>query len=98
MTITKATRQVLDEGYALIESWDLFEPGVRVYSLFGQQYFEAAQYGTATILAVFQKEPSTWAQKCGRPDIEFIVQRDDKSIVRWADYHIGIARNQEARA
>lgn len=53
----------------------------------GQQYTEAYLYGTATILAIFEKLDSAWSRSWRMPDVELIIQRDDGDVTQWAQYH-----------
>jgi hypothetical protein len=54
----------------------------------GHQYPEAYANGTGTVLAVMFKDPSSWSQTYGQPDVELLVLRDDGSISGVADYHV----------
>lgn len=82
---------LLARGYVEISEFNGLKPGARVRNA-GEQYPEAYRDGTANVLAVFQRDPSSWAVTYRRPDIEVIVRRD-KSLFedwspdhRWADY------------
>ena len=88
------------EGYQEIPEYKGIKPGQRVRHL-GHRYTEAYRDGTATVLAVMQKDPSSWAQTYGRPDVEIIVQLDkpydpESPVRTWSDYQT-TRIEQEAR-
>lgn len=79
-------------GYRDIAAAGSIKTGSRVHHA-GQQYPEARDNGTATVLAVLEKSPSAWSGTYRRPDIEIIVESDKPfmpgmpTVSNWADYH-----------
>lgn len=84
---------LLKERYRDVEEFRGLKVGARVHHV-GERYAEAVLDGTATVLAVMHKKPSSWEQSYGRPDVELLVRLDDRlvkkgmpEIGQWADYH-----------
>lgn len=94
--------ELTEYGYQDIAEHRGIKVGARVRHC-GQRYYEAIENGTATVLAVMQKDPSPWADSYGRPDIEVLVA-DDKPmfpgspVSQWADYHCAVVRVAESPA
>jgi hypothetical protein len=90
--VEKACADLLAHGYVEIEGVDRITPGARVHHC-GERYSAAYLHGTAQVAAVFEKDPSPWAQSYGRRDIEVVVVRDRPLldgmdlVHTWADYH-----------
>jgi len=92
-TIEEFRNDLRDEGYYDIEATpDGVKVGDRVHHG-GEQYMQAWRDGTATVLAIMEKSPSSWSTEWGQPDIELIVERDlpltssSSRVSQWADYH-----------
>lgn len=80
-------------------------PGLKVgarVSNRGEQYHRAYTEGTATVVAVMRRgtdeRPDAWEQSWGRPNVEVVVQRDQRLVDRgdaeftcWADYGTNLA-------
>jgi len=78
-------------GYHRIAETDGITAGSRVRHL-AEQYPTAHTTGTATVIGVYERTPSSWTQSHGVRDVEIVVTRDDGREARWADYHTrGIA-------
>jgi hypothetical protein len=84
-------------GYHDIDEAHGIKAGDRVYHR-GQQWPEAREDGTATVLAVM----ASGRMIQGQPDIELLVHRDkpltpgDWVFATWADYHTSRATSQPA--
>ena len=73
----------------------------------GEQYYAALVDGTATVVKVMRRgadeTPDSWGREWGRPNVEVIVERDQKRIDRgaaryacWADYGTVAAQGSQA--
>ncbi|WP_159600005.1 hypothetical protein [Agromyces humi] len=91
--LAKHRKELTDRGYVDIDEHRGLKVGARVHHI-GEKWWEAGENGTATVVAILEKNPSSWSWG-GRPDIELIAQRDDPSwggpFGRWADYHTALA-------
>jgi hypothetical protein len=88
-TLESSAARLVEDGYKVLTDHPRLKVGRRVHNR-GELYAQASDEGTATILAVYEKSPSSWSQKYGRRDIEVIVEHETKSHPRtvrvWADY------------
>lgn len=78
-------------GYFRIEEHDGVRAGARCRNR-SEQYPEAYDNGTATVLALMQRTGS-WSQTYGRPDIEVIVERTrggETTVTAWQDYRTAL--------
>lgn len=89
--------ELLERGYVDVAQYGDLRPGARVRNR-GQQYTKARWDGTATLLAIMLKDPSPWAKKYGRPDVEVLVANDNPNgdspfwlIGGWSDYGTDLA-------
>ncbi|BDZ52388.1 hypothetical protein GCM10025867_46290 (plasmid) [Frondihabitans sucicola] len=84
-----ASLDLLERGYKPIDEFGGITVGTRVRNT-GHQYPAAYQHGTATVVAVMEKSPSSWSQYYGARDIEIVVDVDDKTwgtkTHAWASY------------
>lgn len=93
MTVSKEQSELASRGYVEITDHERLRAGLRVRNR-GQQYIEAQEHGTATVLAVMEKVGSSWAQTYRARDIEVVVKRDDGSVGTWANYGTDVAWEQ----
>jgi hypothetical protein len=89
---TRMHDDLLDHGYQDIAEHRGLRVGMRVRHI-GHQYPEAYANGTGTVLAVMYKNPSSWSQSYGRPDVELLVAMDSGSISNIADYHVALIKD-----
>lgn len=73
-------RRILeDAGYVEVGSAPVLDgevrPGSRVRNRC-EEYPEAHRAGTAVVVAVYEKKPSSWSQRYGGRDVEVITQQD----------------------
>jgi hypothetical protein len=88
--------ELLAAGYVDTEHPRL-RPGQRVRHR-AQQWPEAFDRGTGTIIAVMEHPESPWAQDYGTPDVEVIVLRDRDAVLwagqsrltQMANYHVDV--------
>lgn len=85
VTVTECAKLVL-RGYVALEDHRGLAARERVRHI-GEQYPEALLNGTATIIGVFEKPGSSWAQSYHQRDIEVVVATDKGDERVWADYH-----------
>lgn len=96
----EARTELEARGYRDIEEHNGLRVGARVRN-YGEQYYAAISKGTGVVRALMQRDPSSWSNEWGRPDIEVLVERDkshrdDGSRVgRWADYGTVLATRPE---
>jgi len=80
-------------GYAPRERFNDLAPGVRIRHD-GHRWPEAYRDGTGVVVAVLERDPSSWSQSWGAPDIELVVAYDKPTlpemsrIVGLAQYHV----------
>ena len=89
-TIQGQREQLEARGYVEVAEHHRLKPGARIRHR-GQQWYEALMFGTATVVAVYEKPNSPWSVEWHMPDIEVIPQRDDepegRCTITWAQYH-----------
>lgn len=79
------------EGYEGVAEHHALKAGARIRHS-SHRYPEAYLHGSGTVLAVFSKNPSSWASIYGQPDVEVIVLLDRPGIggtrlMQCASYH-----------
>lgn len=89
-TVEEALADYLKRGYVEVEEHKGIKPGARVRNS-GEQYPKAYRDGTAVVRHVLLKDPSSWSNTWGRPDVEVIVERDKprigtSTLGMWSDY------------
>lgn len=67
--------ELLKNGYTQVDEYKVYREGVRVRGR-SARYFEALEKGTGTVLAVFHKPNSQWAQDWHMEDVEMIILND----------------------
>lgn len=79
---------LMEHGYRDIEEIKGLRVGDRVHHV-GERFDRALSEGTAVILYITERAPSSWVQAgWGKRDVEIIVRRDrDGEVSQWADYH-----------
>lgn len=92
--LRKAVADLETRGYHAIPSHPTragqLAPGARVRG-YGHQWPTAIARGTGVVHAVMLRDPSRWADKYGRPDVEIVVKLDrvdwpTLGVEVWADY------------
>jgi hypothetical protein len=88
---TRMTADLTGRGYREIAEYEGIKAGARVHHV-GERFVEAYRDGTAVVLAVFEKDPSSWAVKYRERDIEILARRDkphtdSRPVSQWANYH-----------
>lgn len=84
-------------GYRDRASFNELKPGVRVRHS-GHRWPEAYTEGTGYVVAITERNPSSWSQSWGSPDIEMVVAFDkpplpDMSrLSQLAQYHVAVVR------
>ena len=82
-------------GYVVKDHHNELRPGARVRGR-GEQYPEAFDRGTGTVLLVMEKAGSSWSRTYGQPDVEVLVLKDRPllpgmpRISQLANYHLAI--------
>lgn len=88
-TTEECLADLVCRGYQEIEAIDGIRSGSRVRHI-GEQFGSALTNGTADVVAVMEKSPSSWSQKYTQRDIEVVVYRTDKrpTATIWAHYQV----------
>ncbi len=82
-------------GYAPRERFNELAPGVRVRH-HGHQWSSAYTEGTGVVVAITERDPSSWSQSWGAPDIEMVVAFDEPTLPEMsrlttlAQYHVQV--------
>jgi len=82
-------------GYAPRERFNELAPGVRVRHR-GHQWSSAYIEGTGVVVAITERDPSSWSQSWGAPDIEMVVAFDKPTLpemsrlITLAQYHVQV--------
>lgn len=96
-TVQDQRERLEHDGYVEVPEHRGLAPGVRI-SHRGHQWRDALLYGSATVVAVYERPNSPWSSTWGRPDVEVIYQADrepeGRCPITWADYHCSIAPQQ----
>jgi hypothetical protein len=88
---TELRAGLLADGYEDVPEVDGIKVGARVHHS-GERFPRAYWEGTAVVLAVMEKSPSSWSRRWGRRDIEVIIERDRPQsegmspVGQWTDY------------
>lgn len=89
----KILAQLELRGYAPRERFNELAPDVRVRH-HGHRWPSAYSEGTGVVVAIAERDPSSWAQTYGTPDIEMVVAYDKPPVPEMsrlttlAQYHV----------
>jgi hypothetical protein len=93
--------ELVERGYVEVDEFEGLRAGGRVRHS-GEQFPSAAQHGTGTVVAVYERTNSAWSRLSYNGfDVEVIVDRDKPSIggqstiSQWASYATVRARWME---
>lgn len=97
--VARLRARLLADGYRELETYRDLRAGVRVHGA-GERWWEAHREGTGAVAAVFQKDPSTWAETWRCDDVEVLVVRDEghagSRVAQLANYHLSVAEVSRA--
>lgn len=84
---------LIRSGYRTVDEHKGLRPGTRVRHR-SHQYPEAYANGTGVVWTVVEKNPSSWSESWGAPDVELVVVCDRESfggrLSQVAQYHVEV--------
>lgn len=85
--------ELRQRGYTDRDQFNELAPGVRVYHS-GHRWPDALLNGSGVVVAITERDPSSWSQSWGAPDVEMVVAWDEPTfegvsrLSTVAQYHV----------